>query len=37
MVKVFEKKIVWETELSKALSKAKTENRQVLLDFYNPG
>ena len=29
--------IQWETELDKALSRAKSENKQVLLDFFNPG
>jgi len=29
--------IQWETEMDKALSRAKSEGRHVLLDFYNPG
>lgn len=29
--------IAWETELDKALSRAKSEDKEVLLDFYNPG
>jgi len=31
------KAIAWETELSKALSRAKAEGKEVLLDFFNPG
>lgn len=31
------KTINWETEMEKALARAKKENRQVLLDFFNPG
>jgi hypothetical protein len=30
-------KLIWETEMKKALARAKKENRQVLLDFFNPG
>jgi hypothetical protein len=29
--------IQWEKELDKALAKAKTENKPVLMDFFNPG
>lgn len=29
--------IQWESDLPKALARAKTENRPVLLDFFNPG
>ncbi len=31
------KKISWETEMKKALARAKKEDRPVLLDFFNPG
>jgi hypothetical protein len=31
------KKIQWETDMGKALARAQTENKLVLLDFYNPG
>jgi len=27
----------WETEYDKALKRAKTEGKPVLLDFFNPG
>jgi len=37
MAKVMEKKIVWGTDMNKALSRAKEEKKYVLLDFYNPG
>lgn len=37
MGKGMEKKITWETEMKKALSRAKSEQKHVLLDFYNPG
>ncbi len=30
-------KIEWETSMEKALSRAKAERKQVLLDFFNPG
>jgi hypothetical protein len=30
-------KIVWETDLKQALSRAKLENKFVFLDFFNPG
>jgi len=30
-------KMIWETEMKKALARAKKENRPVLLDFFNPG
>jgi hypothetical protein len=29
--------IQWESDLSKALSRAKAENKPVLMDFFNPG
>jgi hypothetical protein len=29
--------IRWESDLSKALSRAKAENKPVLMDFFNPG
>ncbi len=32
-----EKRIQWETELKKALSRALSEKKPVLLDFFNPG
>jgi len=35
--KVMEKKVIWETDMKKALARAKKENKYVLLDFYNPG
>jgi hypothetical protein len=31
------KRIYWETDMDKALARAQTENKLVLLDFYNPG
>jgi len=31
------KTIQWETDFSKALKRAKTEKKPVLLDFFNPG
>jgi len=30
-------KVEWETSIDKALSRAKAEGKQVLLDFFNPG
>ena len=30
-------KILWETEMERALKRATAENRPVLLDFFNPG
>lgn len=30
-------KIIWESDMQKALSRAKSEKKFVLLDFYNPG
>jgi len=30
-------KVEWETELETALSRAKAEKKNVLLDFFNPG
>jgi hypothetical protein len=32
-----EKGIVWESDLQKALTKAKAEKKPVLMDFFNPG
>lgn len=32
-----EKKILWETDMRKAMSRAKSENKFILLDFFNPG
>jgi len=29
--------ISWETDVEKAIARAKTEKRVVLLDFFNPG
>jgi hypothetical protein len=29
--------IQWESDLSKALSRAKAEKKPVLMDFFNPG
>jgi hypothetical protein len=29
-------KIAWETDLEKALTRAKKEKKPVLLDFFNP-
>jgi len=29
--------IEWETELNKALGRAKSEGKEILLDFFNPG
>jgi len=34
---VIEKKVVWETDMKKALSRAKAEKKYVMLDFFNPG
>jgi hypothetical protein len=30
-------KLKWETDFEAALKRAKSENKKVLLDFYNPG
>lgn len=30
-------KIEWETAMDKALSRAKSQGKQVLMDFFNPG
>jgi len=30
-------KIKWESEMQAALKRAKSENKPVLLDFFNPG
>jgi len=32
-----ENTIRWETEMHAALDRAQSENKQVLLDFFNPG
>lgn len=32
-----EKAVIWESDLQKALAKAKAENKPVLMDFFNPG
>ncbi len=32
-----ENEIKWEADIDVALSRAGSENRPVLLDFYNPG
>ncbi len=32
-----EEKISWESEMNSALDKARTENKNILLDFFNPG
>jgi len=32
-----ENKIQWESDMEKALARASSEDRPVLLDFYNPG
>jgi len=29
--------IQWETELDRGLARARSENKEVLLDFFNPG
>ena len=29
--------IRWENEMNTALARAQSENKQVLLDFFNPG
>ena len=31
------KSIEWESDLQKALARAKTEKKPVLMDFFNPG
>jgi hypothetical protein len=31
------KNVNWETEMAAALKRATSENKHVLLDFYNPG
>lgn len=31
------KEIEWESDLQKALTKAKAANKPVLMDFFNPG
>ncbi len=36
-MKPMEDKIQWETELDAALRKAKSANKPVILDFFNPG
>lgn len=32
-----ESTIMWETTMDKALSRAQSEKKPVLLDFFNPG
>jgi len=32
-----ENRTQWETDMSRALSRARSEKKHVLLDFYNPG
>lgn len=32
-----EKTILWETKMEAALTRAKAENKHILLDFFNPG
>ncbi len=32
-----EDKIKWETEMTAALHKARAENKNIFLDFFNPG
>jgi hypothetical protein len=32
-----EKTIQWESDLEKALTKARSERKPVLMDFFNPG
>jgi hypothetical protein len=29
--------LIWETDMKKAIAEAKAQDRQVLLDFFNPG
>ncbi len=31
------KTIAWESEMDKALSRAKSGDKYILMDFYNPG
>jgi hypothetical protein len=31
------KSIEWEISMDKAFSRAKSENKHILLDFFNPG
>ena len=35
-VKIMSKQLKWENDFEKALSRAKSEKKFVLLDFYNP-
>lgn len=30
-------RVQWETDMDTAISRAKAENKEVLLDFFNPG
>jgi hypothetical protein len=32
-----ENKVQWETEIEKALAMARSNGRNILLDFFNPG
>jgi hypothetical protein len=34
---VMEEKISWENEINAAIDKACAENKNILLDFFNPG
>jgi len=29
--------IIWETDVKSALARARTEDKPILLDFFNPG
>ncbi len=31
------KQISWETSMDRALERAKSENKPIVLDFFNPG
>jgi uncharacterized protein YyaL (SSP411 family) len=31
------KTIAWETEMERALTRAKSEDKPIFLDFFNPG
>ncbi len=31
------KTIIWESDLNKARTRAKSEEKYILMDFYNPG
>jgi hypothetical protein len=34
---VMETKIQWETDMSRALAKGKSQRKHLLVDFFNPG